>query len=79
MSMTPSQLSAFQAMSGFTPQESAGLLTGLALTVALIFAAWAIACAYRGWASGQLSQGRFAGLTIKVLLIYILLTLLLLR
>ncbi|NWE46700.1 TIGR03758 family integrating conjugative element protein [Pseudomonas gingeri] len=79
MSMSASQLSAFQAMGGFTPQQSTGLLTGLVLAIVLIFAAWALVSGYRGWAGGQLSQGKFAGLATKVALIYILLTLLLLH
>ena len=79
MSMSASQLSAFQAMGGFTPQQSTTLLIGLVLAFALIFAAWALVTGYRGWASGQLSQGKFAGLTAKVLLIYLLLTFLLLH
>jgi len=79
MSMSVPQLSAFQAMGGFTPQQSTTLLIGLVLACALIFAAWALVTGYRGWASGQLSQGKFAGLAAKVLLIYLLLTFLLLH
>ncbi|WP_017905074.1 TIGR03758 family integrating conjugative element protein [Pseudomonas asplenii] len=79
MSMTAQQLTAFQTMGGFTPAQSTTLLTGLVLTIALVFAAWAIGSAYRGWARGQLPQGRLAEISIKVALIYLLLTLLLLK
>ncbi|WP_017901848.1 TIGR03758 family integrating conjugative element protein [Pseudomonas asplenii] len=79
MSMSESQKTAFQAMGGFTPQESTTLLSGLVLAVALVFAAWAILNGYRGWASGHLSQGKLLSLIIKVALIYILLTALILR
>ncbi|NWA29747.1 TIGR03758 family integrating conjugative element protein [Pseudomonas gingeri] len=79
MSMSPSQRVAFQAMGGFTPQQSTTFLIGLVLACTLIFAAWALATGYRGWATGQLSHAKFTGLTVKVTLIYILLTFLLLH
>ncbi|PQZ91019.1 MULTISPECIES: TIGR03758 family integrating conjugative element protein [Pseudomonas] len=79
MSMSPQQLSAFQAMGGFTPQQSATFFIALVLAAALIFAAWALGSGYRGWATGQISQAKFVGLALKVTLIYILLTFLLLH
>lgn len=79
MSMSPQQLSAFHVMGGFTPQQSATLFIGLVLASALVFAAWALGSGYRGWATGQVSQAQFVGLTLKVTLIYILLTFLLLH
>ena len=79
MSMSAQQLTAFQAMGGFTPQQSATLFIGLVLSSALLFAAWALGSGYRGWATGQISQAKFVGLTLKVTLIYILLTFLLLQ
>ncbi|AYF50023.1 TIGR03758 family integrating conjugative element protein [Pseudomonas sp. S5D5] len=79
MSMSPQQVTAFQAMGGFTPQQSTTLFIGLVLSSALLFAAWALASGYRGWATGQISQAKFVGLTLKVILIYILLTFLLLH
>jgi integrating conjugative element protein (TIGR03758 family) len=45
----------------------------------LVFAAWALGSGYRGWTTGQISQAKFVGLTVKVTLIYILLTFLLLH
>lgn len=79
MSMSPQQFTAFQAMGGFTPQQSTTLFIGLVLSSALVFAAWALSSGYRGWATGQISQAKFVGLTLKVILIYILLTFLLLH
>jgi integrating conjugative element protein (TIGR03758 family) len=79
MSMSPQQLTAFKAMGGFTPQQSTILFIGLVLASALVFAAWALGSGYRGWATGQISQAKFIGLTLKVTLIYILLTFLLLH
>jgi integrating conjugative element protein (TIGR03758 family) len=79
VTMSPQQLTAFQAMGGFTPQQSATLVIGLVLSSALLFAAWALGSGYRGWATGQISQAKFVGLTLKVTLIYILLTFLLLH
>ncbi|MBK3453231.1 TIGR03758 family integrating conjugative element protein [Pseudomonas sp. MF6754] len=79
MSMSQQQLAAFRALGGFTPQQSTTLLIGLVLASALVFAAWALGSGYRGWATGQISQAKFVGLTMKVTLIYILLTFLLLH
>lgn len=79
MSMSPQQLSAFLASGGFTPQQSSTFFIGLVLASALVFAAWALVSGYRGWATGQISQAKFVGLTLKVTLIYILLTFLLLH
>lgn len=79
MSMSPQQVTAFQAMGGFTPLQSTTLFIGLVLSSALVFAAWALSSGYRGWATGQISQAKFIGLTLKVILIYILLTFLLLH
>lgn len=79
MSMSPQQITAFQAMGGFTPQQSTTFFIGLVLASALVFAAWALSSGYRGWATGQISQSKFVGLTMKVTLIYILLTFLLLH
>ncbi|QXH87761.1 TIGR03758 family integrating conjugative element protein [Pseudomonas shahriarae] len=79
MSMSQQQLAAFRALGGFTPQQSTTLLIGLVLASALVFAAWALGSGYRGWATGQISQAKFVGLTMKVSLIYILLTFLLLH
>jgi integrating conjugative element protein (TIGR03758 family) len=66
MSMSQQQLAAFQAMGGFTPQQSTTLFIGLVLASALVFAAWALGSGYRGWATGQISQAKFVGLTVKV-------------
>lgn len=79
MSMSQQQLAAFRALGGFTPQQSTTLFIGLVLASALVFAAWALGSAYRGWATGQITQAKFVGLTLKVTLIYILLTFLLLH
>ncbi|QPO21987.1 TIGR03758 family integrating conjugative element protein [Pseudomonas sp. Y39-6] len=79
MSMSQQQLAAFQAIGGFTPQQSTSLFIGVVLASALVFAAWALGSGYRGWAAGQISQAKFVGLAAKVTLIYILLTFLLLH
>jgi integrating conjugative element protein (TIGR03758 family) len=79
MSMTSAQSEAFRAGGGFAVHDSMLLLVGLALTLMLIFAAWAIGSGFRGWGKGQLSNEQFGMLAIKVLLIYVLLTYLLLH
>ncbi|UZE26997.1 TIGR03758 family integrating conjugative element protein [Pseudomonas asplenii] len=79
MNMSAPQVKAFEAMAGFTPAASTALLSGLVLSVALIFAAWAVLSGYRGWAAGHLSQGKLFSMIVKVAVIYILLTALVLR
>lgn len=69
MSMTPVQISAFRAGGGFLPQDSTLLFAGLALTLALLFAAWALGSGYRGWSKGDLNFEKFATLGLKLMLL----------
>lgn len=70
MSMTPVQISAFRAGGGFLPQDSTLLFAGLALTLALLFAAWALGSGYRGWSKGDLDFEKFATLGLKLMLLF---------
>lgn len=78
MSMTPIQTSAFRAGGGFLPQDSTLLFAGLALTLVLLFAGWALGSGFRGWSKGQLEFNQFAALGLKLMLLFSMLTYLLL-
>lgn len=79
MSMSAEQASAFQAMGGFQASQSLLLILGLVFALVLLYSAWAIGVGYRGWASGQLSNGKFGGLIARLVLLYAVLTYFLLQ
>ncbi|ALI05265.1 MULTISPECIES: TIGR03758 family integrating conjugative element protein [Pseudomonas] len=68
MSMTNAQSSAFQNASGVSAQSSSTLWLSLVLVLALLWCAWVIWTAYRGWAAGSVRFGAFGGSTARVLL-----------
>ncbi|MBX9408675.1 MULTISPECIES: TIGR03758 family integrating conjugative element protein [Pseudomonas] len=68
MSMTDAQNSAFQNASGFAPQSSSTLWLSVVLVLALLWCAWVVWTAYRGWATGSMRFGAFGGSTARVLL-----------
>ncbi|MCD5976771.1 Integrating conjugative element protein, family [Pseudomonas savastanoi pv. glycinea] len=79
MSMTPEQANAFQAGGGFTAQDTMTLFVGFALTLILVFSAWALGSGYRGWSKGKLSNEQFGTLALKITMLYLLLGYLLLH
>ncbi|MNP37377.1 hypothetical protein D3C76_1308210 [compost metagenome] len=68
MSMTDAQSSAFQNASGFAPQSSSTLWLSLVLVLTLLWCAWVMWTAYRGWASGSVRFVAFGGSAARVLL-----------
>lgn len=68
MSMTDAQSSAFQNASGVSAQSSSTLWLSLVLVLALLWCAWVIWTAYRGWAAGSVRFGAYGGSTARVLL-----------
>ena len=68
MTMTSAQNSAFQNASGFAPQSSSTLWLSLVLVLTLLWCAWVMWTAYRGWASGSVRFGAFGGSAARVLL-----------
>jgi integrating conjugative element protein, PFL_4701 family len=77
MSMTDAQSSAFQNASGFSAQSSSTLFSAqssstlwlsLVLVLALLWCAWVMLTAYRGWATGSVRFGAFGGSAARVLL-----------
>ncbi|MBD8253994.1 TIGR03758 family integrating conjugative element protein [Pseudomonas fluorescens] len=68
MSMTDVQIAAFQNAAGFAPQSSSMLWLSLVLVLTLLWCAWVMWTAYRGWASGSVRFGAFGGSAARVLL-----------
>ncbi|MBD9466390.1 TIGR03758 family integrating conjugative element protein [Pseudomonas sp. Pdm06] len=68
MSMTDSQTAAFQNASGFSAQSSSRLLLSLVIVLTLLWCAWVMWTAYRGWATGNVRFGAFGGSAARVLL-----------
>ncbi|MCD5987143.1 TIGR03758 family integrating conjugative element protein [Pseudomonas sp. CDFA 553] len=68
MSMTDAQTAAFHNASGFSAQSSSTLWVSMVLALALLWCAWVMWTAYRGWAAGSVRFGAFGGSTARVLL-----------
>ncbi|MBX8544110.1 TIGR03758 family integrating conjugative element protein [Pseudomonas cichorii] len=68
MSMTDAQNAAFQNASGFSAQSSSTLWISLVLVLVLLWSAWVMWTAYRGWANGSVHFGAFGGSAARVLL-----------
>ena len=66
--MTDAQTAAFQNASGFSAQSSSKLWLSLVLVLALLWCAWVMWTAYRGWATGSMRFGAFGGSAERVLL-----------
>ncbi len=76
--MNAAQLAAFQANSGITPAEVSAVLIGAVFAVLLLWGVWAMRSAYVGWADEQLSQRQFLVVVVRVVVLYLVLTLALL-
>ena len=68
MSMTDAQSPAFQNASGFSAQSSSTLWISLVMVLALLWCAWVMWTAYRGWANGSVRFGALGGSAARVLL-----------
>ncbi|WP_080223934.1 TIGR03758 family integrating conjugative element protein [Pseudomonas syringae] len=49
MTMSATQIGAFQAAAGFTPASSNTLWTGIAMGILLLWGVWVLLSIYRGW------------------------------
>ncbi|MBI6674822.1 TIGR03758 family integrating conjugative element protein, partial [Pseudomonas syringae] len=54
MTMSSTQISAFQAAAGFSPANSNTLWTGIAMGILLLWGVWVLLSIYRGWATRNL-------------------------
>ena len=68
MSMSAAQQTAFQTAAGFSPASSSTLWLSLVLVLALLWCAWVLGSAYRGWAGGSVRVAAFGGALVRVLL-----------
>ncbi len=68
MSMTDAQTAAFQNASDFSAQSSSTLWLSLVLVLTLLWCAWVMWTAYRGWAAGSVRFGALGGSAMRVLL-----------
>ena len=73
MSMTDAQTAAFQNASGFSTKSSSTLWISLVLVLALLWCAWVMWTAYRGWAAGSVRFGALGGSAARVLLVLLIL------
>lgn len=72
--MTPAQLAAFEAQSGFKPSQMANVLLSLLFALLLLWGAWAIRTAYTGWVEQRLNIRQFLGVIVRFFSVYLLLT-----
>ncbi|MBD3875689.1 TIGR03758 family integrating conjugative element protein [Stutzerimonas stutzeri] len=71
--MTAAQSAAFKATSGFAAAKFSDLVVGIVLAVLLVWGAWAITTAYKGWARGQVEKSALASLIARFSMIYLVL------
>ncbi|MHC8334104.1 TIGR03758 family integrating conjugative element protein [Pseudomonas sp. LB3P25] len=72
--MNATQLTAFQANSGFSTSVTASLLISAVFAVLLLWGVWAIRTAYSGWAEQRLNQRQFMGVVVRFAAMYLALT-----
>lgn len=72
--MTPAQIAAFQANSGFLPSAMAVVLISAVFAVLLVWGVWAMRTAYTGWVERQLSQRQFFSVVVRFIAMYLVLT-----
>ena len=72
--MTSAQVTAFQANSGFLPSAMSVVLISAVFALLLVWGVWAMRTAYTGWVEQQLSQRQFAGLVVRFIAMYLVLT-----
>ncbi|NVL25889.1 TIGR03758 family integrating conjugative element protein, partial [Pseudomonas syringae pv. actinidiae] len=60
MTMSATQIGAFQAAAGFTPASSNTLWTGIAMGILLLWGVWVLLSIYRGWATRNLERSAAA-------------------
>lgn len=71
--MTTAQTAAFKATGGFAPDKLSDLVVGFVLAVLLVWGAWAVSTAYKGWTRGQVEKSALASLLARFAMLYLLL------
>lgn len=78
MSLSNDQISAFEANSGFLPEQLGNVILGFLFVILLIWGVWAMKTAYSGWITKQISHKEFVLVGVRFAVIYCVLTFLLL-
>ena len=78
MTMSSTQISAFQAAAGFTPASSNTLWTGLAMGILLLWGVWVFSGIYRGWATRNLAAPAAAVAATRWAVLFMIMTFMLL-
>lgn len=74
MSMSGTQVAAFNAASGITPQATTVLFVGTVIALSTLWGAWALYSIYRGWATQNLDKHIAGSSTVKVLVLLLILS-----
>ncbi|MCD5972341.1 MULTISPECIES: TIGR03758 family integrating conjugative element protein [Pseudomonas] len=78
MTMSSTQINAFQAAAGFTPASSNTLWTGLAMGILILWGVWVFLSIYRGWATRNLDRAAAAASAVRWALLFMIMTYMLL-
>ncbi len=72
--MSGTQVAAFNAASGITPQATTVLFVGTVIALSTLWGAWALYSIYRGWATQNLDKHIAGSSTVKVLVLLLILS-----
>ncbi|WP_353169438.1 TIGR03758 family integrating conjugative element protein [Providencia sp.] len=76
--LSSDQVAAFNANSGFMPENLGTLILGIFFATLIVWGVWAIKTAYAGWSSQQLTHKEFFMVVVRYTVIYIVMTFILL-
>ena len=74
MSMSGTQVAAFNAASGITPQASTVLFVGAVIALSTLWGAWALYSIDRGWATQNIDKNIAAASTVRVIVLLLILS-----
>lgn len=72
--MSATQVAAFNAASGITPQASSVLFIGTVIALSTLWGAWAMYSIYRGWATQNIDRPIAGSSTVRVLVLLLILS-----
>ncbi|ATV19943.1 integrating conjugative element protein [Pseudomonas avellanae] len=78
MTMSATQIGAFQAAAGFTPASSNTLWTGIAMGILLLWGVWVLLSIYRGWATRNLERSAAVASAVRWAVLFMIMTFMLL-
>ena len=74
MSMSGTQVAAFNAASGVTPQASTVLFVGTVIALSTLWGAWALYSIYRGWATSNIDRAIAGASVVRVIVLLMILS-----